>query len=107
MKATRPRRVPQRTSVGCRTVQGKRELIRIVRTPDGDVIVDPTGKKNGRGAYVHKSQECFELALKRGGLERGLNVKLTPETRQTLEETALSFAATPHGAEENVESTTT
>jgi predicted RNA-binding protein YlxR (DUF448 family) len=98
MKAPRPRKVPQRTCVGCRTVQGKRELVRVVRTPEGEVVVDPTGKRNGRGAYVHRSPECVELALKRGGLERGLNVKLTPEIRATLEELARPSASAPHEA---------
>ncbi len=56
------RRMPQRTCVGCGEVQGKRELVRIVRTPDGTVTVDPTGKRNGRGAYVHRELQCFDRA---------------------------------------------
>ncbi len=95
----RPRRVPQRTCVGCRLVQGKREMIRIVRTPEGEVVVDPTGRRNGRGAYVHASRECLDLALKRGGLERGLKVSLSPEARQSLQAMAESLpSAPPEGA---------
>ena len=56
------RRQPQRTCVGCGEVQGKRELVRIVRTPEGLVECDPTGKRNGRGAYVHREGGCFERA---------------------------------------------
>ncbi len=95
MKAPKRRRIPQRTCVGCRLVQGKREMIRIVRTPEGEVVVDPTGRRNGRGAYVHASRECLDLALKRGGLERGLKVSLSPETRQTLETMAESLPSAP------------
>lgn len=56
------RRMPQRTCVGCGEVQGKRELVRIVRATDGTVSVDPTGKRNGRGAYVHRDMQCFDRA---------------------------------------------
>jgi hypothetical protein len=55
--------VPQRTCVGCREVLPKKELIRIVRTSEG-IMVDPTGKLNGRGAYIHTRKECWERALK-------------------------------------------
>jgi uncharacterized protein len=94
-KAPKRRRIPQRTCVGCRLVQGKRELIRIVRTPEGEVVVDPTGRRNGRGAYVHSTRECLELAVKRGGLERGLKTSLTPETRRALETMAESLPSAP------------
>ena len=95
MRAPKRRRIPQRTCVGCRQVQGKRELVRVVRTPDGEIVVDPTGRLNGRGAYVHSSRECFELALRRGGLERGLKTSLSPETRRTLETMAESLPSAP------------
>ena len=95
MKAPKRRRIPQRTCVGCRQVQGKREMIRIVRTPEGEVVVDPTGRRNGRGAYVHASRECVDLALKRGGLERGLKVSLSPEARRALETMAESLPSAP------------
>ena len=84
VKVRRPKPVPQRTCVGCRGVQGKRELVRVVRTPEGEVVVDVTGRRNGRGAYVHKSRECWELALKRGALERALKVTISPDARQAL-----------------------
>ena len=82
-KPARPKHVPQRTCVGCRSVLAKRTLTRIVRQPDG-VFIDPTGKLNGRGAYLHDLKSCWERALK-GGLANGLKVSLTPEDRQRLE----------------------
>jgi predicted RNA-binding protein YlxR (DUF448 family) len=84
----RPRRVPQRTCVGCGMVQGKREMIRIVRTPDGQVWIDPTGKKSGRGAYLHPNRACWETALKRRSIERALKIELSAEDRQRLVEFA-------------------
>ncbi len=68
------RRTPQRTCVGCGEVQGKRELVRIVRTPDGQLALDPSGKRNGRGAYVHRDPACFERAC-RGRLLRALRAE--------------------------------
>lgn len=75
--------VPQRTCVGCHTVLPKRTLIRLVRTPEG-VMVDPTGKLNGRGAYLHNSRSCWERGLT-GALVHALKTELTIEDRQHLE----------------------
>ena len=69
--------------MGCRTVLAKRTLTRIVRRPDG-VFVDPSGKMNGRGAYVHDRKSCWERGLK-GALANALKVSLTAEDRQRLE----------------------
>ncbi|MEI6290273.1 MAG: YlxR family protein [Chloroflexota bacterium] len=82
-KPAKPRHVPQRTCVGCRSVIAKRTLTRIVRCPEG-VFIDPTGKMNGRGAYLHDQRSCWERALK-GALANGLKTSLTPEDRQRLE----------------------
>lgn len=76
IRGIRTRSVPQRTCIACRSAGGKRELIRIVRTPEGRVVVDPTGKANGRGAYLHASRPCWEKALKRGTIAVAL--KVTP-----------------------------
>ncbi len=81
--ARKPKHVPQRTCVGCRTVLAKRTLTRIVRQPGG-VLIDPSGKMNGRGAYVHDRKSCWEKALK-GALANALKVTLTAEDRQRLE----------------------
>ena len=67
------RRVPVRTCVACRTTGGKRALLRVVRLPEGQgVVLDPTGKKSGRGAYVCPTAACVALALKQKKLERSL-----------------------------------
>ena len=79
----RVKHIPQRTCVGCRTVLAKRELIRIVRTAEG-VLVDPTGKLAGRGAYLHDRRICWERGM-RGALSHALKVELTPADREHLE----------------------
>jgi predicted RNA-binding protein YlxR (DUF448 family) len=84
-KPPRPRHVPQRTCIACREVRPKRELIRVVRTPDGHVEIDATGKKSGRGAYLCARRSCFEPALHRGKLEQEFEVTLQAEDRAALE----------------------
>ena len=69
----RVKHVPQRTCVGCRSVIAKRQLVRVVRTADG-VVVDPTGKLAGRGAYLHDRRSCWEIGL-RGSLVHALKVE--------------------------------
>jgi len=78
------KRTPQRTCVGCRQVLTKRELVRVVRTPQGSIEVDATGKKAGRGAYLHPARECWEQALKGNRLEHALKGRLSPESREQL-----------------------
>jgi uncharacterized protein len=80
----RIKHIPQRTCVGCREVLSKRELLRIVRTPEG-VQYDPTGKTKGRGAYLHEKQSCWEQALK-GSLAQALKTELVQKDRSQLEE---------------------
>jgi predicted RNA-binding protein YlxR (DUF448 family) len=89
----RPRRVPQRTCVGCRSVQAKRDFVRVVRTPEGRVELDPTGKKNGRGAYVHETRSCWDEALKKDRLSRALKVSIRAEDLQALRAHAASLPA--------------
>ena len=62
--------------VACRTSRPKRELQRIVRTPTGDIVVDPTGRLAGRGAYVCQDTDCLSIAIKKGALERALQTPL-------------------------------
>ncbi len=81
----RPKHVPQRTCVACKQVRPKRELIRIVRTPDGHVLLDETGKKSGRGAYLCAKRSCWEPAVRKGKLEHEFEVTLSPEDRAALE----------------------
>lgn len=73
---TRTRKAPIRTCTGCRTTSDKRRLVRFVRTPDGHVEIDPTGKANGRGAYLCADPDCFEAARKRRRLDAALRVSL-------------------------------
>lgn len=79
-----PRPVPQRTCVGCRTVQPKRQLVRLVRLADGSVAIDPTGKAAGRGAYLHDRAECWRQALRNRALDQALRITLTEADRDRL-----------------------
>jgi len=80
-----PRRKRPRTCVGCRNEEGKRELLRIVRTPEGDLRIDLGGKATGRGAYLCKNPECLQAARKRDALSRALKVKVPREIYNELE----------------------
>ena len=93
----RPRHIPQRTCVACRRTTAKRELVRIVRTPQGTVEIDPTGKKSGRGAYLCKAQQCWQLVLKKGRLDNALKAKLTPQEKEALLEYAHSLPTSDEG----------
>ncbi len=81
------RKLPQRTCVGCRNVRPKKELVRIVRDPEGGISVDPTGKKAGRGAYICPSAECLEKAVKQKRLERALARPIPPDVHEQLRAT--------------------
>jgi uncharacterized protein len=74
--------IPQRTCVGCREVLAKRSLMRIVRTPQG-VQLDPSGKIDGRGAYVHNKRSCWERALK-GSLAHALKTEFSEQDKKML-----------------------
>lgn len=87
-KTGKRKHIPQRTCVGCREVLPKRSLIRVVRSPQG-VVVDPSGKLAGRGAYLHDRRSCWERALK-GALASALKTEITAEERSAL----LAFVAT-------------
>ena len=73
-----------RMCVSCREMQPKKELVRIVRTPEGAVVLDTTGRANGRGAYLCKKSACLEKAIKSRALERALETKIESETYDTL-----------------------
>ncbi len=73
-----------RMCVGCREMKEKKSLIRVVRSPEGEVSLDPTGKRPGRGAYVCREGECLRKALKQKQLERQLQVTLTDEVSAAL-----------------------
>ena len=76
---------PQRSCVSCRTVRDKSDLLRVVMTPDGDVVYDPTGKLAGRGAYLCRNEECITQELKKAArLSKGLKKPLTEEEIKAL-----------------------
>lgn len=81
-----PKKIPMRMCVACRQMRPKRELIRIVRTPEGTVILDRSGRVNGRGAYLCDSQDCFRRAVKTRALERALESRLDEDVLQSLQE---------------------
>lgn len=83
-RAPRRRHVPQRSCVVCREKQDKRALIRVVNTPDEGVVVDPTGKRNGRGAYLCTKQSCWDAALTGNVLDHALHTQLTQLERELL-----------------------
>ena len=80
-----PKKVPQRQCVGCREMKEKRELIRVVRSPEGEVTLDFKGKKPGRGAYLCPDSECLKKARKSRALERAFSQALPPEVYEGLE----------------------
>jgi len=80
----RQKHIPQRSCVGCGIVQPKRQMVRVVRTVTGQVEVDLTGKKSGRGAYLCKNSDCWEKALRRSSLSRALKTEISPEERDEL-----------------------
>lgn len=81
---SRVRCKPQRTCVSCRMVSSKGDLVRLVRTPEGSIEVDITGRKAGRGAYICSSKACWEDAFKKGHMERALRAKLESDDREKL-----------------------
>lgn len=82
----KPKKIPMRMCVGCREMKPKKELIRVVRAPDGSVSMDPVGKKPGRGAYVCRNAACLQRAIKQRQLERQLEVQLTEEVAAQLQQ---------------------
>jgi predicted RNA-binding protein YlxR (DUF448 family) len=91
----RQKHIPQRTCVACKQTRPKRELIRVVRAPDGHITLDPTSKKSGRGAYVCARRSCWDIALKKGKLEREFETTLALEDRAALEEYYASLPPEP------------
>ena len=73
-----PKKIPMRTCLGCEAVRPKKEMLRIVRTPDGQVEIDPTGKKAGRGAYVCPNAECICQVIKKKRLSRVFGAEPSP-----------------------------
>jgi predicted RNA-binding protein YlxR (DUF448 family) len=93
MSATR--HVPQRTCIACRTASAKREFVRVVRTPEGAVEADPSGKRAGRGAYLCARLSCWQEALKKDRLARALRTTISAGDRDALRRYAEQFESAP------------
>ena len=80
------KKIPVRQCIGCGEMKNKKDMMRILRTPEEEIILDLTGKKNGRGAYLCKQSECLKLARKNKGLERSFKMSIQSQVYDTLEE---------------------
>lgn len=80
------KKIPERKCMGCNEKRPKKELVRVVRTPEGQVLLDVTGKKSGRGAYICPKVSCYEKALKTKRLERCLEVEIPDEVYTAVKE---------------------
>ena len=81
-----PKKIPQRTCMACQEKKDKRDLVRIVRSPEGEISVDLTGKKPGRGAYICPNLECLNKVIKSKRLERSLETAISQEIYESLKE---------------------
>ena len=79
------KKVPMRKCVGCGEMKSKKEMIRVLKTSEEEFVLDTTGKKNGRGAYICPSKECFAKAVKSKGLERSFKHSIPKEVYEKLE----------------------
>lgn len=79
------KKIPVRQCVGCGEMKGKKEMMRVLKTPEDQIILDITGKKNGRGAYLCISKECLMKARKNKGLERSFKMSIPSEVYDNLE----------------------
>ena len=80
------RKIPMRKCMGCQEMKSKKELIRIVRTPEGEIVIDKIGKKSGRGAYICPQMECLEKAIRHKAIEHALETEISETVYQTLRE---------------------
>ena len=78
------KKIPQRMCIGCGEMKDKRDMLRVIKTSEDEIMLDATGKKNGRGAYVCFSPKCLDMAVKNKGLERSLKMKIPAEIYENL-----------------------
>ncbi len=78
------KKIPMRQCVGCQEMKSKKELLRIIKTAENEILLDTTGKKNGRGAYLCPNGECLARAVKTKGLERSLKTAIPKEVIENL-----------------------
>jgi predicted RNA-binding protein YlxR (DUF448 family) len=86
----RRKKIPMRMCIGCREMKPKKELTRIVRTIEGTIEIDPTGKKSGRGAYFCKNDRCIEASIKEDRLSKALDFHVTEEMALSIKEELLN-----------------
>ena len=79
------KKIPLRQCIGCGEMKSKKEMIRVIKTAEGEILLDATGRQNGRGAYLCPSMECFKKAVKGRGLERSFKMAIPREVYETLE----------------------
>ena len=79
------RKVPMRKCIGCGEMRNKKEMLRVLKTPEEEIVLDATGRKNGRGAYLCFDKECLQKAVKNRGLERSLKTAIPPSVYESLE----------------------
>lgn len=79
------KKFPQRQCIGCGEMKNKKEMMRVLKTPEGEFVLDATGRKNGRGAYLCRSEECLKKAIKGKGLERSFKMAIPQMVYQNLE----------------------
>ena len=79
------KKIPLRQCIGCGEMKSKKEMIRVLKTTEDEIVIDATGRRNGRGAYICPSMECFKKAVKSRGLERSLKMAITKEVYEALE----------------------
>lgn len=80
------KKIPMRQCIGCGEMKSNKELIRILKTAENEIIIDKTGKKNGRGAYICSSRECLDKSIKNHGLERSFKMKIDQSVYESLKE---------------------
>lgn len=78
------KKIPQRMCIGCQNMKNKKELLRVVRTPEGQIVLDPSGKKSGRGAYLCNDEQCLAQAIKAKRLEKALQHAIDPQVYDQL-----------------------
>ncbi len=79
------KKIPMRKCIGCNQMKNKKEMLRVIKTSENEVVLDTTGKANGRGAYLCFSNECLKNAIKNKGLERSLKMQIPKEVYDKLE----------------------
>lgn len=93
------KKIPLRMCTGCGEMKTKKEMIRILKTPEDEIVIDTTGKKNGRGAYICCQVSCLQKAIKTKGLERSLKTAIPKEIVESLEK---ELGLLESGSEKNI-----